>query len=298
MTSEAPATPPWNEAKASGSTAPAADRRFAAVVLAGSRPGPDPVAALRGVPEKCLAEAGGVPMVLRVVRALRASPWIGRIVVVGNPASLRALEELRALEDAGEVAILPSAPSLSLSALAGVDALSSFPVLVTTADHALLDAAILDRFCRGAMRSGVDIVAGLTPASSILEAYPESRRTFWRFADGRWSGANLYALLTPAAREAVVFWRKVEQERKRPWRIARAFGWRPLLLYFLARPTLDYAFEQVSGILGCRAAAVRLPIAEAAIDVDKPADLELVERILARRGSFAREPRGFPETPA
>ena len=38
---------------------------------------------------------------------------------------------------------------------------------------------------------------------------------------------------------------------------------------------------QVSQQLGFTAAAVPMPFAEAAIDVDKPADLELVEEILA-----------------
>ena len=37
-------------------------------------------------------------------------------------------------------------------------------------------------------------------------------------------------------------------------------------------------------VIGARVAAVRLPFAEAAIDVDKPADLALVEAILSRAG--------------
>ena len=63
----------------------------------------------------------------------------------------------------------------------------------------------------------------------------------------------------------------------------RAFGWRPLLAYLLGRLTLDDAMARASNVIGARVAAVVLPYAEAAIDVDKPADLELVETILARR---------------
>jgi len=43
----------------------------------------------------------------------------------------------------------------------------------------------------------------------------------------------------------------------------------------------------VSRRLGIDAAAVVLPMAEAAIDVDKPADLDLVESILAGHGRAA-----------
>ena len=78
-------------------------------------------------------------------------------------------------------------------------------------------------------------------------------------------------------------WRRVEQERKRPWRLVRAFGWQPLLAYLLGRLTLDDAMARASGFIGARLAAVVLPHPEAAIDVDKPADLDLVETILARR---------------
>ena len=75
----------------------------------------------------------------------------------------------------------------------------------------------------------------------------------------------------------------MEQERKRPWRLVGAFGVWPLALYLCGRLSLDDAMERASAVMGARAAAVRLPVAEAAIDVDKPANLELVEAILAHR---------------
>ena len=87
------------------------------------------------------------------------------------------------------------------------------------------------------------------------------------------------------------FWRRVESQRKRPWRFARAFGPRALLAYLFGRLTLDDAMREASRILGVRAAAVDLPFAEAAIDVDKPADLTLAEDILRRRGDGLVYPR-------
>jgi CTP:molybdopterin cytidylyltransferase MocA len=158
------------------------------------------------------------------------------------------------------------------------------PLLITTADHPLLSAAMVDRFCAEARASGTDLVAGLTDARVIRSAYPEARRTYLRFADAAYSGANMFALLTPEGRRAVAFWRRVEQERKRPWRLVRAFGLGPLLAYLLGRLTLDEAMGRASTVIGARVAAARLPFAEAAIDVDKPADLALVETILSRSG--------------
>ena len=52
-----------------------------ALVLAGQRRGTDPMAAAAGVSHKALLPVAGVPMLLRVVSALRSTPGIARIVV-------------------------------------------------------------------------------------------------------------------------------------------------------------------------------------------------------------------------
>jgi GTP:adenosylcobinamide-phosphate guanylyltransferase len=258
---------------------------FTALVLAGSRGPGDPVARASGVRHKCLATVAGVPMAARVVEALAACPTVGRIAVaLDDPALVADLPELRSLRAAGRGTLLATAGTPSLSVLRALDELSDpLPLLVTTGDHPLLTPEIVEHFCAAARAAGADLVAGLTPAAVIQKAYPEAQRTYLRFRDERYSGANLFAILAPDGRRAVEFWRRVEQERKRPWRLVRAFGWRPLLAYLLGRLTLDGAMARASHVIGARLAAVVMPYPEAAIDVDKPADLALVETILARR---------------
>jgi molybdopterin-guanine dinucleotide biosynthesis protein A len=252
---------------------------FTALVLAGRRGGEDPVARHCGVEHKCLAPVGGVPMLARVLDALAASPVIGRIFVLLEDASI--LERLSGIPPC---TALPSAATPSLSVLGALDEVeAALPMLVTTADHALLSAEILEFFGAAARAAGADVAVGLTAAEVIRKAYPDTQRTYLRLRDAHYSGANLFALMSPEARRAVAFWRRVEQDRKRPWRMIRAFGLGPLLTYLLGRLTLDAAMARGSAIIGAHVAAVRLPFAAAAIDVDKPADLELVNAILAGR---------------
>jgi len=280
---------------------PAAGRVFTALVLAGSRPGkPDRLAEACGVAHKCLIPAGGIPMLVRVVSALTASPDVGRIFLsledVDVPGTLSALQPDL---ESGRLMALPSDATPSLSVLRFLDSdPTSLPLLITTADHPLLSPGIVGRFGDIARASGADVAGALTPASVLLASYPEAQRTFIRFRDGRYSGANLFAVLTPEGRRAVEFWRKVEQERKRPWRLVGAFGFWPLALYLCGRLSLNDAMERASAVMGARATAVRLPVPEAAIDVDKPADLELVEAILARRAApgDAPEPSAEPRS--
>ena len=69
--------------------------------------------------------------------------------------------------------------------------------------------------------------------------------------------------------------------RKEPVKLARKLGWRVLFKYLFGRLSLSGAFDYASSILDIKADAINIPIAEAAIDVDKPSDKVLVEAILS-----------------
>ncbi len=223
-------------------------------------------------------------MLVRVVQALRGAQRVGRIAISIDDASvLDAVPELGAQirEQALEVRASGSSPAASVA-----EELTRLPasegLLVTTADHALLTAQIVDHFAERASARDADVCVGMVAASVLLEAFPEASRTFLRLRGERFSGANLFLFRGPQARRATAFWSRVERFRKQPWRLVSAFGPLNLALFLLRRLDLEEAFERASRVIGARVRAVPLPFAEAAIDVDKPADLELVSRILAR----------------
>ncbi len=172
----------------------------------------------------------------------------------------------------------------SLSAFTVLQSLpEDTPVLVTTADHALLTAEMVDHFCREARTSGCDVLAGVARHELIAEAVPGTRRTVTKLKDGGYCGCNLFAFLTPESRKAADFWRQVEKERKKPLRIIKVMGWMTVIRYLLGQLSLGQALNGLSKRMGLRAGAVQMPFAEAAIDVDKVEDLHLVESILAER---------------
>ena len=63
----------------------------------------------------------------------------------------------------------------------------------------------------------------------------------------------------------------------------QALGAGLLVRYVFGRLTLDAAIDGAARRMGVQVGAVVLPFPEAAIDVDKPADVELAERILRER---------------
>ena len=266
--------------------------RFDALILAGRRRSGDPVAAEAGVSHKCLALAGGIPMLNRVAEALASSPNVDRIVVcIETPNVIETLPTISSLMASQRLSSIAAAGSPAASVLAAVEQHHiELPMLVTTADHALLTREIVDEFIGGALRSAGDLTVALASAGRLFSAYPKSRRTVYRFRDDGYSGCNMFAVHTPEALAAIRFWRSIEQNRKRPWRIVRAFGMKPLFAYLFNRLTLAAAFREASRVLRVQTSPVVISTPDAAIDVDRPGDLELVELILRRRFESASAP--------
>ncbi len=238
-----------------------------ALVLAGERGGIDPVAAHAGVTSKALVEVGGRTMLARVVAALRKA-GIDEILV--SASSEPVVRHAAALGTMPVPAVAgPSASTRETFARAGS------PMLVTTADHALLRAEWIDAFVRDAP-ADVDVAVLMARRETIERDAPATKRTYLRFADGDWSGCNLFLLATPAADAALALWQSVERDRKRPWRIVRRMGLLPLLRYLLGRLRLAEAVGTIGTRARVRAAIVESHYGLAAIDVDKPADLALV----------------------
>lgn len=258
---------------------------FSAVVLAGDRKPGDPVAEAAGVSCKALTPVGGRPMVLRVLDALEASQEIGPVVLCGPPrAAIDQEEELRGRIDSGRVRWVESKATPSSSTFQVLKSLpDDIPVLVTTADHALLSGRMVDFFCAEARSSGCELVVGLASYKSVKAAYPHTRRTAIHLRDGAYCSCNLFAFLTPQSRDVAHFWRRVESQRKKTLRVISAFGWLAVLSYLLRRPSLQEGLKRISQRLGLSAGAVVMPFPEAAVDVDTVSDWKLVESIVANR---------------
>jgi GTP:adenosylcobinamide-phosphate guanylyltransferase len=252
--------------------------KYTAIVLAGSRPGPDPFAEQFGNDIKALIAVAGEPMVRRPVRALLASANVREVIVLAQAPDR--------ISD-----VIPSDPRITFRQSRGtiaetmlaicLDPSTQWPLLVTTADHALLDPATIDDFC--ARAAGADLAIGVVEREILMRRFPEAQRTWLRFRSGAYTGANLFALGSPKVAGAVELWRSVEQDRKKGWRMIAALGPLALLGAVLRLRTLDQTLDSVGRRLGLAIRKVELSDPLAAVDVDKPADFDLVSAILEGR---------------
>ena len=258
---------------------------FTALVLAGDRTAGDPLAEAAGVACKSLVPVGGKPMILRVLDSLEAASEVGAITLCGPAQQFINQEaELKTRIDSGRIKWIASQTTPSSSTYHALQSLPDYaPVLVTTADHALLTPRIVDAFCGDARRTGCDVTVGVASKKMVATAFPDTKRTGIKFSDGTYCGCNLFGFLNSNAYRAAHFWRRVEQHRKKPLRMMRILGRRAVIRYLLGRMSLADALNHISSILEIRAGAVMLPFPEAAVDVDTIEDWIFVKNLVAKQ---------------
>jgi GTP:adenosylcobinamide-phosphate guanylyltransferase len=251
--------------------------KYTAIVLAGSRPGRDAFAEAHGTDLKALIPIGGEPMVRRPVRALLAAEDIGEIIVLSQAPERIA----QVLPEDPRITFRKSDATIATTMLElCFDKKTNWPVLVTTADHALLDTEMIDEFC--AYADG-DITLGVVERATLLRRFPDAKRTWVKFRGGAYTGANLFALRSPKVAAAIELWRSVENERKKGWRVVSLLGPFVLVGTLLRMLSIDVALRRIGRKLGLDIRALRLSNPLAGVDVDKAADHELAEAILAGR---------------
>ena len=249
-----------------------------AVVLAGSRPGKDPFAESYGTDLKALIPVGGKPMVQRPVDALLASPNFEVIrVLAQQPDRIREV-----LPDDPRILVEPSGETIAATLeKMCVDPNVRWPMLVTTADHALLTPAMIADFL--AKSAGADVAIGVVGEDALIKRLPQTKRTWLRFRGGAYSGANLFLLGGPKIRSTLELWRSNEQNRKKAWRMLLTVGLFAGVGALLRLRTLQQTLDSVGRKFDLAIRAVELSDPLAAMDVDKPADHELVTAILEGR---------------
>jgi hypothetical protein len=263
----------------------AADHQLAGVRMAGwlDRAGARRVAARarsvrrsHGTDLKALIPVGGVPMVARPAAALLAAPEIARCACWPSSPSgsrrccptIRGCRSSHRGDDRRDARGDPADPA------------TRFPLLVTTADHALLDPAMIADFC--AQGGGRRPRHRAGRARALMRGCRRPSGPGSSFAAGPIRGANLFAFGSRGAAKAVALWRSVEQDRKKGWRMIAALG-PALLLGAVLRCGRSTRRWRASARLGLTIRKVELANPLAAVDVDKPADHALVSAILEGR---------------
>lgn len=257
-----------------------APRLDAVVLAAGGNHGR--LRAVSGEPFEALIPIGGRPMIAYVVGAVATARRVERILVVGPEAVVAAA---RAGAPAPErIRGIPAGSTLLGNVERGLEAASGSHALIVTGDVPLLEGHMLDDFVRRCEQSPEiqDVWYSVVERRLGERRYPGVRRTWVRLADGSFTGGNLFLVGRDIVERTRATLGKAIEGRKSPLALARLLGLAATLKFLVGTLSIDDAERRVSHMLGIKGKTVVTPFAEIGIDVDKPADLELATRFLAR----------------
>lgn len=261
-----------------------------AIILAGRRAGKaEPLAELYGVSDKCLVPLRGRALIEFVADTLSTSPLIDKIVVsINDPEIIARLPVCGALIREGRMVAIRAQGNLADSVLDAV-AHTSTPVLVTTADNALLTHDAIARIFAATSDGRADAAAAFARREDILAAHPDGQRRFYEFRDGGYSNCNCYWIGNAHAVKAAEIFRSGGQFAKNPMRLASAFGILNLIRFRLGMSTLEDSLLRISRRLGLSLRPVVMSDGSLAIDVDNERTYRVVDALLARRGAAAAD---------
>ncbi len=246
-----------------------------AVVLAGG--GPDAVSAtVPGLANKAFIEIGGVPLVARVIAALRGAPEVERIVVVAPPATHGAA----ALAGADERR--PDGRRMIESLESGLADLPAGELtLIAVSDLPVLTAAAIGEFVAGARARELDVAYAIVHQRDHAARFPGVPHTWAKMAEGRFCGGGLSALRPRAMPALHAVLDDLGAARKSPLRLAALLGWDVVPRFAFGSLTIAAAERRAGTILGVPAGAVRCTHPEVAVNVDRPSDIALANGLVA-----------------
>jgi GTP:adenosylcobinamide-phosphate guanylyltransferase len=260
------------------------------VVLAGHGLAPADVDALAerfGERHRCLIPLAGRPLIAHVLQTAAQHPRVASLAVcVEREAFDPVWDVLTRLPGRGSVALVEAREDIAASVRAAAQDWDG-PLLVTTADHALLSPESIDAMADAL--EGCDVTFALARREAVEAAHPSALRSYLTLRDGAFATCDLYGMAHTRFVDAVEVFRGARIGGRESARVLRAIGFVGLALMRLGLESLSGAVVRASRRMGLRVRAVILPDGTQAIDVDNDRTYAIVRDLLGDVSPEERE---------
>ncbi|MBT0669841.1 NTP transferase domain-containing protein [Novosphingobium profundi] len=273
---------------------PAPDAPVRLIVLAGGREGAsDPLARRFAVSHRCLVPLAGRALITHVLQTAAQHPRLESLAIcIEREAFDPAWDVLTRLPGRGAVTLVEAGDDLAKSVLAAARGWDG-PVLVTTADHALLSAASIEAML-DALESA-DIALALAPRAAVDAIHADGAAHYLPLRDGALAPCDLYGAAHPRFLAAAAIFRGRDASARVSLRILRGLGLVGLLMLWLGWETLPRAIERASRRLRARVQAVVLTDGSQAIDVGDERSYAIARHYLEAQHERGEAHRSAPE---
>ncbi len=251
-----------------------------AVILAGGKinPGNELFAESRSLPKSMISVAGK-PMIQWVLDAANQANSVERIIITGldDISSLKSEKPVAHFPDQGGILEnLEAAADFILKEVPGTEYFLSI-----SSDIPLITGNIIESVITENCETGFDVIYNVVEQNVIEAAFPGVKRTYMKFRDGRFCGADMHVMSTKTIQKLINL--GFVQFRKRPFKLIKLVGIDSVLRMLFFPPTLATAGKVVSRRCGIAGYPVACKHPEIAMDIDTLQHLEMVREKLLKR---------------
>lgn len=260
------------------------------IIAAGGATAPgDPLYPFTNGKPKSLLQLGQQTMLEHIVGALRRSRYVDDIIVTGlnrEEAPLPLLEPERPPLFLGEHGKVLENVHAGLQWV-----LDNHPesetVLISTADIPLLNTGVVDSFVDACRPFDHLVYYNVVTRENMEKRFPNSNRTFVRLKGMSVAGGDLILAQTRVIHSNPELWQALVDGRKHAWKLARIVGLWTVFKLLIGQLSLAEVESLASKLAGEPVRILNSPHPELAMDVDKPAQIDVLRRALSAAGSHS-----------
>jgi hypothetical protein len=251
---------------------------FDAVVLAAGRLAAQE-AKRAGVELKALARVGETTPLLAIVRALRTSRAVARVIVVGPGDIHGTLHDVDIWVD--------ERASGEENVLAGLQTAQTPRAIVTASDAPFVDGTHVDDFLRR-IPEDADFAYPVFRSDEFLSEFPQGRSRFARVGSELWTGGSMCVMNVAMALRHASLIRRGFRARKSQLAMASLLGVDCVLRYVTRRLGIEDIERRIGRLTGGRAAAIRGAHPALAMDCDSARDIAYVRNWASTNGTHEK----------
>jgi GTP:adenosylcobinamide-phosphate guanylyltransferase len=236
-----------------------------AVILAGDR-GEDGNS-------KALIKISSKYMVEYVIESLRNSGCVNKLYIVGD-------ETLRSKVGGLADGWVKPCGSILDNVRGSVEAMGDYenPCIIATSDIPMVKGEAIRDFVERCENKSIDIGYPIIDKKLNDEKYPDVKRTYVKLKEGTFTGGNII-YFNPRIVDNCT--RKAEQlveYRKNPLKMGRVLGFTFLVRLLMGNLPISKVEDKIQKMFNVRGSAILTDFPEIGNDVDKPSDLEFVNK--------------------
>lgn len=220
-------------------------------------------------------DIAGKPMVSYILEALAAVPRVRRILLVGPRDGLSQYES-------DKVRLVEPGQSLFDNVRIGLGHAGTEFVLICASDIPLVTPKIIEDLLDRCLASGADFCYPASDKKDCDRMFPGVKRTYVTLKEGTYTGGNIFFVRKNVVESAWPMLEKMIAYRKKPVKMFGVLGVKLLVKFLLKRASVAELEDRVRHLLGLNPKGILGASPEIGVDVDKPSDLELCRRILAK----------------